>query len=78
MTNISAIECGILCADFKELFILDVTLLSLCIETLGGIFTKVIGRNTTIPTKKSQIKWRRIFIFRVSFEGINHGGVTGL
>ena len=46
---------GVLRVDAKDIFILDVTPLSLCLETLRGVFTKLIERNTTIPAKKSQI-----------------------
>ncbi len=51
----AAIQAGVLKGDVKEVLLLDVTPLSLGIETLGGIFTKLIEKNTTIPTKKSQI-----------------------
>merc|ERR1712216_804610 len=51
----AAIQAGVLQGDVKDVVLLDVTPLSLGIETLGGVFARLIDRNTTIPTKKSQV-----------------------
>ncbi|TKO35132.1 molecular chaperone DnaK, partial [Enterococcus faecalis] len=51
----AAIQCGVISGDVIDVVFLDVTPLSLGIETMGGVFTKLIDRNTTIPTSKSQV-----------------------
>ena len=51
----AAIQGGVITGDVKDIVLLDVTPLSLGIETMGGVFTKLIDRNTTIPTSKSQV-----------------------
>ncbi len=68
----AAIQGGVLAGDVTDVLLLDVTPLSLGIETLGGVFTKLINRNTTIPTKKSQVCW--CFLKLVSLAPRQDGG----
>src|SRR5437763_15437604 len=73
----AAIQAGVLKGDVKDVLLLDVTTLSLGIETLGGVMTKLINKNTTIPTKATQV-------FSTAEENQNEGnihvrqGVAGL
>ena len=67
----AAIQGGVLAGDVTDVLLLDVTPLSLGIETLGGVFTKLITRNTTIPTKKSQVhKLLSIEVFLLLIQSI--------
>lgn len=68
----AAIQGGVLAGDVTDVLLLDVTPLSLGIETLGGVFTKLITRNTTIPTKKSQVCCHSYFGSPYSYNSPKH------